>query len=139
MILSHGSKKVLQSNSGCGALLEFFVRYPTADSFLCPQILPVLAQAKPHTHFSGAGQGSSERMVGGGEHLATFKEDLRVQMLPESINTKVLCARRRNSSIFVFYMFGPLNLEYFVTLHISFIPWGERKLVFQVVIIKLSA
>lgn len=66
-------------------------------------------------------------MMGGGEHLATFKDDLSVQMLPESINTKVLCARRRNSSIFVFYMFGPLNLEYFVTLHISFIPWGEKK------------
>lgn len=80
-----------------------------------------------HTHLSEAGRGSSEGMLRAGRHSVTFKEDLSIQMFPESINTKVLCACRRNSSVFVFYIFGPLNLEYFVTLHIASFPGGEKK------------
>lgn len=49
--------------------------------------------------------------------MSSFKDELSIQMLPESIHAKELSTWGRNSNVFASYIFGPLTLEYFVTFH----------------------
>lgn len=73
------------------------------------------------THFSrGGGAPQKECWAGGEANIWRLSRMSWLStMLPESINTKVLVTRGRNSNIFASYLLGPLNLQYFVPLHIA--------------------
>lgn len=80
-----------------------------------------------YLHFNDVSLCSQEECwAGRGKLLRIFKDGLSVQMLPESINTQVFSTCGRNSNIFVCYIFGPLNLEYFVTFRIALFPRGKK-------------
>lgn len=134
------TKRFCKAALAVESVWDFLWNTQQPTSFLHHQILPVLTQTKPCALQQGWPvflRRNAELKAG--KNFMTFKDRLSVPMFPESINTKMPSTCGRNSNIFVFYIFGPLNLEYFVTLHIASFPGGKKKLVFQVVIIKLSA
>lgn len=61
-----------------------------------------------------------------GKNFMIFKDRLSVLMFFELINIKMFFICGRNFNIFVFYIFGFLNLEYFVIFYIVLFLGGKK-------------